>query len=364
VLEPKLTAWWIGGAEGIRTLDPHVANVVLSQLSYCPTRRETAHCTRKPLRQQAEAVEGPAPWPWSPFRGQCTAVRENDSAGMAPTTADRLRVLGAAALFSTGGAVIKAIGLTGWQVASFRSGIAALALFLMMSDARRRPGWRDLLVGLSYAATMVLFVLSNKLTTSASAIFLQSTSPLYILLLGPLLLHERIRRRDVGLMLALAVGLTCVFVGLDPASQTAPNPLRGNVFALLSGISWATTVMGMRFLGRSGSAAMAAVWGNVFAFLLCLPMALPVAEVSALDAGLLTYLGVFQIGVAYVFLTRAMSRVPALEASLLLLLEPVINPIWSWLVHGEQPSAWSLAGGGLILLATTVKTWADARRPA
>ncbi|HYH46760.1 MAG TPA: DMT family transporter [Thermoanaerobaculia bacterium] len=276
----------------------------------------------------------------------------------------RLGVLAAAALFSTGGAVIKAIDLSGWQVASFRSGIAAVALLLMMPDSRRRVGARDLLVALAYAGTMVLFVLANKLTTSASSIFLQSASPLYILLLGPWLLHERIRRRDLGFMVALAVGLACIFVGLDPVSQTAPDPLRGNICAVLSGVLWAVTVIGFRFLGKSGSGAAAAVWGNVFAFLLCLPMALPVGQIGGADAGLLAYLGIFQIGLAYVFLTRALTHVPALEASLLLLLEPVLNPIWSWLAHGERPSAWSLAGGVLILLATTVKTWADARRPA
>lgn len=286
-----------------------------------------------------------------------------DGAGVGAATGARLRVLAAAALFSTGGAAIKAIALTGWQVASFRSGVAALALVLMMPDARRWPGRRDLLVALGYGTTMVLFVLSNKLTTAANAIFLQATSPLYILLLGPWLLHERIRRRDLGLMLALAVGMACFFVGLDPASQTAPDPLRGNLFAVLSGVFWAVTVMGLRFLGRSGSAAVASVWGNVFAFLFCLPAALPLGEVSGLDAGLVAYLGIFQIGVAYLFLTRAMAHVPALEASLLLLLEPVLNPIWAWLAHGERPSAWSLAGGALILLATTFKTWLDARRP-
>jgi DME family drug/metabolite transporter len=280
----------------------------------------------------------------------------------------RLRLLASAALFSSGGAVIKAIDLTGWQVASLRSGIAALALFLLMPDARRRVNARDLLVSLVFAVTMVLFVLANKLTTSASAIFLQSTSPLYILLLGPWLLHERIRRRDLLFLLTLAVGLACFFIGLDPVSKTAPDPFRGNLFAILSGVFWAVTVMGFRFLGTradgAGSGAAAAVWGNVFACLLCLPAALPIAGITAQDAGLLAYLGVFQIGVAYVFLTRAMTHVRALEASLLLLLEPVLNPLWSWLAHGEQPSGWSFAGGGLILLATAVKTWADSRRPA
>ena len=83
--------------------------------------------------------------------------------------ASRLEVLAAAALFSSGGAVIKAIHLAGWQVACFRSAVAALALFVLMREVRRRPSLRVLGVGLAYAATLILFVLSNKLTTSASA---------------------------------------------------------------------------------------------------------------------------------------------------------------------------------------------------
>jgi DME family drug/metabolite transporter len=69
----------------------------------------------------------------------------------------------------------------------------------------------------------------------------------------------------------------------------------------------------------------------------------------------ITYLGVAQIGLAYVLLTRALRLVPALEASLLLLLEPVLNPVWAWIVHGEVPSPWSISGGALILLATAAK---------
>src|SRR3989442_11806346 len=104
---------------------------------------------------------------------------------MTPQSVARLRVIAAALLFSIGGAGIKACALTSWQVAGFRSGIAALVLFLLLPDSRR--GWtrRTALVGASYAATMILFVLANKLTTSANTIFLQSTAPLYILLLGP-----------------------------------------------------------------------------------------------------------------------------------------------------------------------------------
>jgi len=277
----------------------------------------------------------------------------------------RLRVLAAAALFSSGGAAIKAISLNAWQVAGFRSAVAAVALFLMLPEARRRPPLKVLLVGVAYAATMMLFVLSNKLTTSASAIFLQSTAPLHVLLLSPWLLGERVRRADLVYMGVLALGLASFFVGLDPVSVTAPNPWLGNVLATLSGVTWALTVMGLRALGRGGSdwGPASALWGNVIACLVCLPLALPVESSRPADWLVIAYLGVFQIALAYVFLIRGLRQVPALEASLLLLLEPVLNPIWAWLAHGERPGAWSIAGGLLILAATLAKSAWDATSP-
>jgi drug/metabolite transporter, DME family len=280
--------------------------------------------------------------------------------------ASRLEVLAAAALFSSGGAVIKAIHLAGWQVACFRSAVAALALFVLMREVRRRPNLRVLGVGLAYAATLILFVLANKLTTSASAIYLQSTAPLYVLLLSPWLLRERIRPRDVVFMIALACGLGLFFVGFDPVSATAPNPKLGNILAMASGLTWALTVMGLRALGRGGESwgPAGAFWGNIFAALLCLPLALPLAGSRPTDWAMVAFLGVFQIGVAYLFLIRGLERVSAFEASLLLLLEPVLNPIWTWLVHGERPGVWSIAGAAVILLATVAKSWVDGRTAA
>jgi drug/metabolite transporter, DME family len=103
------------------------------------------------------------------------------------------------------------------------------------------------------------------------------------------------------------------------------------------------------------------VAGNLFAFLLALPLALPVHGVRPLDWGILVYLGVFQIGLAYLLLTRAVRHVPAFEATTLLLLEPVLNPVWAWLLVGERPGALALAGGGLILAATFLHTWHESR---
>lgn len=280
----------------------------------------------------------------------------------------RLRVLAAAALFSSGGAAVKSIHLTGWQVACFRSAVATVAFLLVLPEARRRPTLKVLGVAAVYAITMVLFVLSTKLTTAASSIFLQATAPLWVVLLSPWLLGERVRMRDILYMGVLAVGLACFFVGLDPVTVTAPEPLLGNVLAALSGLTWALTVMGLRALGRvdpgsggGGWGPASALWGSILASLFCLPKALPVSGSTAADWWIVIYLGVFQIALAYVLLLRGLEKVRALEASLLLLLEPVLNPVWAWIVHGERPGAWSLAGGGVIIAATVVKSWWDGR---
>jgi DME family drug/metabolite transporter len=298
--------------------------------------------------------------------------------------APRLEVLAAAALFSTGGAAVKAVHLAGWSVAGLRSTIAAAALLLLLPQVRRRPTRRILGVAACYAVTMILFVLSNKLTTAASAIYLQSSAPLFVLLLSPWLLGERIRRGDLLSMAAIALGLALLVTGLEPASTTAPQPFRGNLLAALSGLTWALTIVGMRGLGRDGmrglgrgggtpggeeaaprnEGILAAFWGNVLAAAAALPLGLPLPAVGAADWLVIAFLGLFQIALAYVLLTRGIGGVPALETSLLLLLEPVLNPLWAWLVHGERVGPRVLAGGALILAATLLNSWHDARLAA
>lgn len=279
---------------------------------------------------------------------------------------DRLMVVAAAVLFSTGGAAVKACSLSGWQVACFRSAVAAVLLLALLPAARRGWQWRTWVVSLAYAVTMILYVLSNKLTTAAATIFLQGAAPLYVLLLSPWLLRERIARRDIPFILSLLAGMILLLAGRQPASVTAPDPVSGNLTALAVGVSWALTIMGLRWLGRAqaqGAEAPAAavVCGNLLACVVCLPLAFPVADSQPTDWLMIVYLGAFQIALAYIFLTRGVVRVAAFEASLLLLMEPVLNPVWTWLAHGEQPGPQALAGGALIIVATAIRTWIDRR---
>jgi drug/metabolite transporter (DMT)-like permease len=274
----------------------------------------------------------------------------------------RFQVIGAALLFSTGGVAVKLTALTGWQVACFRAGLAALLLACVGSAWRSALRPSALLVGVAYAAVMVLFVLAVKLTTAAHAIFLQSTAPLWVMLLGPRLLSEPVGRRDLVAGAAIAGGLLLLLAGSSPPLQTAPDPTLGNLLAICAGFAWALAILGLRANARAdstsgGSAVLGVVVvGNVLACLACLPFALPMRGGDAADWLVVTYLGVFQVALAYILIARGMRPLPALEVSLLLLLEPVLTTCWAWLVLGERPTGLAASGCALILAATLVRT--------
>ena len=155
-------------------------------------------------------------------------------------------------------------------------------------------------------------------------------------------------------MAALAVGMGSFFLGAEAPVETAPSPLAGNLVAALTGLTWGLTLLGLRRLeGEDRAGAPAAVLaGNLLAFLICAPFALPLAASRPQDWIAVVYLGVVQIALAYVLLTRALRHVRALEVSLLLLLELLGSPLWAFLLHGEVPGPWALGGCAVILTAT------------
>ena len=273
----------------------------------------------------------------------------------------RLQLVLAALCFSTAGAAIKWCAFGAAQIAAVRGLVAMLAILVLIPASRRPWTWHVGLVGVGYAAAGLLFVFANKLTTAANTVFLQATNPLFVVALAPWLLKERVRAADLAFMGVLAVGLTLLFVGGQRHYATAPDPVVGNVLAAGSAVAWAFTVTGYRWLARQAAAghgpiAAAAACGNLIVFLVCLPAAVPFAAGRATDWLIVIYLGVVQLGLAYVFLSRAITRVPALEASLFLLVEPVLSPVWAWLAHGETPGPLAAIGGVVILSATALRS--------
>jgi DME family drug/metabolite transporter len=274
----------------------------------------------------------------------------------------RAAVVIAALLFSTGGAAIKFCAFDAFEIAFLRSLVAAVAVWIALPESRQFLRPKVLVVGVCYAATLILFVNANKLTTAANAIYLQSTAPVYVVLLGPLLLGERLRRLDVATLPLLVVAMVACFLGERQPSDSARDPLLGDLLAVGSGVCWAGTVVGLRWLARANdgaTASAAVVAGNLIAAAFCAGFALPLASHGIVDWAAVVYLGVFQIGLAYVFLVRGLPRLPVVEASLLLLVEPVLNPVWAFLLEGEVPAVGSMIGGALILATLAARSWFD-----
>lgn len=275
-----------------------------------------------------------------------------------------LRVLIAGALFSTGGALIKNCAFPSLERAGIRAAIAGLVIFALLPAARRRPSRAVLWLAIPYFGSTCFFVVANSLTTAANAIFLQGAYPLWVAMLGPMLLREPMHRREWLTMIGIAIGMTLFFVTPQAETATAPNPRLGDLLAIGCGVCFGALLLGMRHLARAGRDEAPAVvaWGNAITAPLSFAlMPLVGQEPIAGDATSwwsIAFLGVFQVGIAYVVLVRALPHVSAVRASLLLMIEPAVNPLIAYAVHGEgeRPHVLSLLGGACILAAVLLGT--------
>jgi len=257
----------------------------------------------------------------------------------------RLSLVLAAVLWSTAGAAMKLCQLSGWQIGGARSLVAGLFLFVAVREARRRPTPLVFATALAYAATVTLFAMANKLTTAANAIFIQSSAPLWVLVLSPWLLRERPSRPEILAVPVYGLGLALFF--LDDLS---PGQLTGNLLSMIAGVSFALSIIGFRRL--QGGAPSALVVGNLISAAATAPFWLDGPTPGPVDVAIIAYLGVFQLGLAYLLFARGVAQTPALEAALLVLLEPVLNPIWTFLFAGEKPGPWAIVGGSIVMAAT------------
>ena len=270
-----------------------------------------------------------------------------------------LFILAAAVLWSTGGLFIKWVKLGGLELSFWRS------LFAIFTVAffTRREGFRlnrlTAVASVLYAVLLILFVSATKATTAANAIFLQYTSSVYLLILEPLIYKEKFRSRDLVTVLLCVGGMSLFFMG-----QVRTQDVKGNIFALLSGLCFAMYFLLLRHpRARQVNRASSVIYGNTLAVILTAPWGLAAVSVmTRLDLIGAIYLGVVQLGISYTLFTVGMARgVRSLDAGIVCYVEPLLNPLWVFLILGEKPSAWALLGGAIIIAAVITHMLLDAR---
>jgi len=259
-----------------------------------------------------------------------------------------------ALLWSTSGVFVKALS---WGPVSILAGRGIFTSIVFLLYLRRLPRqwsrWMLLAAGGS-VATQFLFVTSTKLTTAANSIFLQYTAPIYVVLLGYWLLREKPSRSDWVSMGLIFIGLLLFF-----GDQLSTQGFYGNILAVISGVTSAIMVVAFR-AQKDAHPEDSILVASLFMAAAGIPSILKESW-TVTNWSIIAYLGIFQIGLAFILFTKSIKHIPALEANLIGTLEPVFNPVWVYLFLGEAMGRSALLGGVVVLAGVIVSAAGSAR---
>lgn len=258
-----------------------------------------------------------------------------------------LYLIAASVLWSTGGILIKLVDWHPVAISGSRSLIAGLLILAFLRKPRLKFSWPLVLGALTYASTVILFVIANKLTTAANTILLQYTAPIWVALMSGWLLKERIRWYDWASIAVTLMGMTLFF-----REGIAGGNFLGNVVAVFSGVGLAGVVVFLR-LQKDGDPVETVLLGNFITFFVALPFILTSGVPSTRSLLGIVLLGIFQLGCAYLLYALAIKHITAIEAILIPVIEPLLNPVWVFLFIGETPGTWTLIGGAVVIASVT-----------
>ena len=309
-----------------------------------------------------------------------------------------LFVVIAVLLWSTGGVFIKLTTLDAYQVTFFRSLLAAITVFLVTRKNGLKINAFGMLVSVIYALLLFLFVWATKHGTSANAIFLQYTAPIYILILAPFVIGEKFHWRDLVTIVFCIGGMSLFFVG-----QLDATAYQANIAALASGVflglyiillkhpkagassqkaeaskknansppfkggvaaASADGVVASETSARGMNPVITVIYGNLILALFTLPSGVSAfPTITLTDIVAVSFLGIIQIGLAYIlFIKGVTGGTRPLDASIIGFIEPLLNPVWVFLFVGEKPSNWAILGGTIIITTVAAHTLIQYRR--
>jgi len=269
-----------------------------------------------------------------------------------------LAMMATAFLWSIAGLFIKIIDWNPLTIAGFRSLIASLVILLYLKRPKFHLSFPQVAAALANAATMLLFVSANKTTTSANAILLQYTGPIFTAFIGTVLLKERVRIEHWIAFPLVVAGTIAMFMDKLGGGQTF-----GNVLAVLSAIAFSFYFVFMR-MQKDGSPLESILLSHwlVAGIGIVASIFIPIPSISLKAVGAVAVLGFFQVGVSAILFTAAIKRISAISANLIAMIEPVFNPVWVFLVLGESPGPNAIIGGLIIVASVIGVSVAGARR--
>jgi len=260
-----------------------------------------------------------------------------------------IAIIIAAILWSTGGIFIKLTSLTPMQISFFRCAFAALIFLVVFNKELLKANIFTFINAGLYAAVLILYVIATKTTTAANAVFLQYTAPIYVLIFEPMINKTKYEKINIITIIICILGMTLFFT-----DKLSSGSIYGNIFALLSGVAFAAFLLGMR-KNKKEHQFVSIFYGNIIVVLITLYSIFQIESLSFSNFIMVSYLGIFQVGIAYIVFAYGLKRVLAVEASLISMIEPVLNPVWVLIGYGEFPSVTAIFGGVIILLTVSIR---------
>ena len=260
------------------------------------------------------------------------------------TRVGTLCVFLASLLYSIGGLCIKVIPWNGMSINGGRTLIALVVIGGYLAVIRHKPRFnRWIFLGaLCTFGTNTLYSVANKLTTAANTIVLQFTAPIFVIVFSVLFWKRKPKKLDIAACAVVFGGVLFFFLDSLEAGGAV-----GNVLAVLSGAAYGGVFLLNDF--PDSDAISSVFWGDVLSAITGLPFLVRETDFSPTALTSLVVLGVFQVAVAYILLTNGLRTTPAVTASLVSGIEPVLNPLLVAVFYGERVGRFALVGAAIVI---------------
>lgn len=261
----------------------------------------------------------------------------------------RLCIAATAILWGLAGVCVKSITWSSFSLMAARSLISLLMLVAVKKSFRAKLSKTNLLGAVTMSATGILYVEAIKLTTAGTAIVLQYIAPILVFLYS--VVFQKRKARPSEALITLAVFGGCV---LSFADSLDPTRIAGNILGLLSGVTFAAQIIIMN--NENSDSDDCLYLSNILSLVFCLPFMFFDQSLS-FDVKNIVWvlvLGVFQYGLANILFSRGIKRTDKVEASLLLTIEPIFNPIPVALFCGEKMGGLAIAGFAIVVFFVTL----------